>query len=74
MLTLTPRRLERDGLVLRTVYPTVPATVTYQVTERGQSLTHLVKQLADWSLANKDAIATSQHQWATSNPDAGRSR
>lgn len=71
MLTLTVRRLERDGLVLRTVYPTVPATVTYQLTERGRSLTHLVKQLADWSLANKDAIAASRRQWDTTNPDAG---
>jgi DNA-binding HxlR family transcriptional regulator len=71
MLTLTVRRLERDGLVLRTVYPTVPATVTYQLTERGRSLTHLVKQLADWSLANKNAIAASRHQWDAANPDSG---
>lgn len=71
MLTLTVRRLERDGLVLRTVYPTVPATVTYELTARGASLTHLVKQLADWSLANKDAIAESRHQWDTANPNFG---
>ncbi|MDI9918767.1 helix-turn-helix domain-containing protein [Rhodococcus sp. IEGM 1379] len=71
MLTLTLRRLERDGLVLRTAYPTVPVSVTYELTDRGESLTHLVKQLADWSLANKDAIAESRHQWDTTHPDSG---
>ncbi|NMM83047.1 transcriptional regulator [Rhodococcus sp. SRB_17] len=71
MLTLTLRRLERDGLVLRTAYPTVPVSVTYELTDRGESLTHLVKQLADWSLANKDAIAVSRHQWDTAHPDSG---
>jgi DNA-binding HxlR family transcriptional regulator len=68
MLTLTLRRLERDGLVLRTAYPTVPVTVTYELTERGRSLTHLVRQLADWSLAHKDAIAESRQAWDAANP------
>lgn len=71
MLTLTVRRLERDGLVLRTAYPTVPVTVTYELTDHGRSLVHLVKQLADWSLANKDAIAQSRHRWDAANPDSG---
>lgn len=44
---LTVRKLERDGLVIRTVYPTVPAQVNYRLTETGASLTHLVKVLAD---------------------------
>jgi DNA-binding HxlR family transcriptional regulator len=68
MLTLTLRRLERDGLVLRTAFATVPVTVTYELTERGRSLTALVAQLADWSLANKDAIARSRRQWDDDNP------
>ncbi|MFJ8582020.1 winged helix-turn-helix transcriptional regulator [Micromonospora sp. NPDC093277] len=70
MLTLTLRRLERDGLVLRTAYPTVPVTVTYELTERGRSLTYLVRQLADWSLANKDAIGESRRRWDAKNPEA----
>lgn len=69
MLTLTVRRLERDGLVTRTVYPTVPAQVTYELTERGSSLTLLVKQLADWSLDNKDSIGASRKQYDQENPD-----
>lgn len=69
MLTLTVRRLERDGLVARTVYPTVPAQVTYELKSRGASLTHLVKQLADWSLANRDAIGQSRLDYDAANPD-----
>ncbi|WP_454934422.1 winged helix-turn-helix transcriptional regulator [Actinomyces oris] len=60
MLTLTVRRLERDGLVHRTVYPTVPAQVDYRLTEMGASLTHLLKALADWSLAHRKDIARAQ--------------
>ncbi|MGJ9422310.1 winged helix-turn-helix transcriptional regulator [Aeromicrobium sp. CF3.5] len=69
MLTLTVRRLERDGLVIRTVYPTVPAQVDYRLTEVGASLTHLVKALADWSLAHRGVIAESRHSYDQENPD-----
>ncbi|MES9603865.1 winged helix-turn-helix transcriptional regulator [Actinomadura sp. NPDC000929] len=68
MLTLTVRRLERDGLVLRTVYPTVPAQVDYRLTETGTSLTHLVKALADWSLTHRDVIAEARHRYDETNP------
>ncbi len=71
MLTLTLRRLERDGLVLRTAYATVPVTVSYELTDRGESLTYLVRELADWSLAHKDAIAESRRRWDAANPEAG---
>lgn len=69
MLTLTVRRLERDGLVTRTVFPSVPAQVTYELTDLGSSLTHLVKQLADWSLAHREDIATSRADYDAANPD-----
>jgi DNA-binding HxlR family transcriptional regulator len=69
MLTLTVRRLERDGLVLRTVYPTVPAQVDYRLTETGTSLTHLVKALADWSLAHRETIAQARHTYDERHPD-----
>ncbi|MEU7581321.1 helix-turn-helix domain-containing protein [Streptomyces sp. NPDC041068] len=60
MLTLTVRRLERDGLVERTVHPTIPPQVEYELTEMGQSLTHLVKALADWSIDHRPAIAAAR--------------
>lgn len=71
MLTLTVRRLERDGLVLRTVYPTVPAQVDYRLTETGASLTHLVKALAEWSLENRDTIARARQTYDQEHPDNG---
>jgi DNA-binding HxlR family transcriptional regulator len=69
MLTRTVRRLERDGLVLRTVYPTVPAEVDYRLTATGTSLTHLVKALADWSLGHRDAIRQARDAYDDEHPD-----
>ncbi|MER5182921.1 helix-turn-helix domain-containing protein [Streptomyces sp. NPDC002896] len=66
MLTLTVRRLERDGLVKRTVHPTIPPQVEYELTEMGRSLTHLVKALADWSIAHREAIAAAREAWDAS--------
>ena len=68
MLTLTLRRLERDGLVERTVYPTVPPQVTYSLTESGRSLTHLVKALADWSIRQRPVIAEARRNYDGANP------
>ena len=68
MLTLTVGRLERDGLVHRTVYPTVPAQVDYRLTEMGASLTHLLKALADWSLAHRKDIAQAQTDYDRAHP------
>jgi DNA-binding HxlR family transcriptional regulator len=49
MLSATLRHLERDGLVRRTVYPTVPPQVEYALTERGRSLHTILYQLVDWT-------------------------
>ncbi|MFD5464639.1 winged helix-turn-helix transcriptional regulator [Kitasatospora sp. NPDC127059] len=68
MLTLTVRRLERDGLVSRTVHPTVPPQVEYELTPLGHSLTHLVRAMVDWSYSHHDAIVTSRQQWDEANP------
>src|SRR5690606_7951089 len=52
MLTLTLRRLERDGLVVRTVHPSVPPQVEYALTALGGSLEAQVRGLLDWSIAH----------------------
>jgi DNA-binding HxlR family transcriptional regulator len=52
MLTRTLRTLEADGLVTRTVYPTVPPSVEYGLTDRGRSLLVPVSALADWAVEN----------------------
>ena len=49
MLTLTLRRLERDGLITRTMYPTIPPRVDYELTELGLSLYRLVRGLKAWA-------------------------
>ncbi len=56
MLTLTLRGLERDGLVTRTVFPTVPPRVDYELTALGHSLSATVRVLADWASANRPEI------------------
>ena len=48
MLTLTLRGLEHDGLVKRTVYPSVPPKVEYQLTEVGRSLIKPLSALSEW--------------------------
>lgn len=49
MLTLTLRGLERDGLVSRTVYPTIPPRVEYELTDLGHSLREPVVALGGWA-------------------------
>ena len=52
MLTLTLRGLERDGLVTRTVFPTVPPRVDYELTPLGHSLRAPTEALGNWVFAN----------------------
>jgi DNA-binding HxlR family transcriptional regulator len=60
MLTLTLRNLERDGLVKRTVTPTIPPRVDYELTELGQSLQKPICGLANWATENVEAIHEAQ--------------
>ncbi|WP_327316790.1 winged helix-turn-helix transcriptional regulator [Streptomyces sp. NBC_01235] len=63
MLTVTTRRLCRDGLVERTVYPTIPPRTEYALTATGRSLATVITDLADWSRIHKPAIAEAQERW-----------
>ena len=56
MLTGTLRHLQRDGLISRTVYPTVPPSVEYALTDLGDSLLDRLEGLVDWSSANHDKV------------------
>ncbi|AEH10568.1 MULTISPECIES: winged helix-turn-helix transcriptional regulator [Protofrankia] len=60
MLTQTLRALERDGLVSRTVYPTVPPRVEYGLTELGVGAGQLTSAIAEWSAENAQKIATAR--------------
>ena len=52
MLTLTLRGLERDGMVTRTIYPTIPPRVDYELTELGHSLRLPILALGNWAFAH----------------------
>ena len=63
MLTQTLRGLERDGLVLRTVYPEVPVRVVYGLTEAGRTLQEPLLALQEWSIVHLGAVAASQEAY-----------
>src|SRR5215203_6115078 len=60
MLTLTLRNLERDGLVTRTVTPSIPPRVDYELTALGRSLQEPIMALSQWALDNVAAIHEAQ--------------
>lgn len=63
MLTRTLRALERDGLVSRTVYPTVPPRVEYGLTELGIEVGRLTGAIADWSVEHSQEILTARREF-----------
>ncbi|MCS6068874.1 helix-turn-helix transcriptional regulator [Klebsiella variicola subsp. variicola] len=72
MLTLTLRGMERDGLLTRTVYPTIPPRVEYELTELGRTLLDPVMALVNWANDNRLAIAEA-HQRFDDAHKTGRS-
>jgi DNA-binding HxlR family transcriptional regulator len=69
MLTFTLRGLERDGLVTRTVFPTTPQRVEYELTKLGSTLWEAVEPLSSWARAHLSEILTSREQF--DEKDAG---
>lgn len=63
MLTLTLRALERDGLVTRTVFPTIPPRVDYELTKLGRSLLEPVSMLGSWARANRPTIQEARRRF-----------
>jgi DNA-binding HxlR family transcriptional regulator len=63
MLTLSLRGLERDGLVTRTVTPSIPPRVDYELTDLGDSLREPVKALGEWAIAHIACIRAAQDRF-----------
>jgi DNA-binding HxlR family transcriptional regulator len=63
MLTLTLRNLERDGLVTRTVTPSIPPRVNYELTELGHSLAEPVQALGAWAFRHLAQIDAAQARY-----------
>jgi DNA-binding HxlR family transcriptional regulator len=67
MLSSTLRQLERDGLLTRTVHPTVPPQVEYALTESGESLHTVLFKLVEWTEQHLDSIQGAQQRHDAGN-------
>ncbi|MEM9550693.1 MAG: helix-turn-helix domain-containing protein [Pseudomonadota bacterium] len=63
MLTQTLRKLERDGLIRRSVTPSIPPRVDYALTDLGLSLVSQLEPLASWALQHRGAIAKARAEY-----------
>ena len=72
MLTTTLRGLERDGFVTRTVYPTIPPRVEYELTKLGFELLEPVYQLGEWARRNTDRVQAARARFDAACPKAAR--
>jgi DNA-binding HxlR family transcriptional regulator len=63
MLTLTLRGLERDGLLTRTIFPTIPPRVDYELTKMGRSLRAAVEPLGSWARGHVGDIRKAQEKF-----------
>jgi DNA-binding HxlR family transcriptional regulator len=70
MLTTTLRNLERDGFCTRTVFPTVPPRVDYELTKLGRDLLIPVRTLVDWAVTNRQRLEAARRR-AEKRPAGG---
>lgn len=68
VLSQSLKRLERDGLVLRTVFPTVPVTVEYALTPLGRTLTTTFATVRRWAETNIEAVLAAQSAYDAGAP------
>ena len=74
MLTLTLRGLERDGLVVRTVHPTTPPQVEYELSAQGRTLLKPLMELAEWAQRHRAAILSARSRYDTKAARQNRDR
>jgi DNA-binding HxlR family transcriptional regulator len=63
MLSSTLKNLERDGLVIRELFPEVPPRVEYEITDLGKSLLRPTQGLVDWAKANWEQVREAQFKY-----------
>jgi DNA-binding HxlR family transcriptional regulator len=63
MLSATLKNLERDGLVIRELFPEVPPRVEYEITDLGKSLLRPTQGLVDWAKANWEQVRKAQFKY-----------
>jgi DNA-binding HxlR family transcriptional regulator len=64
MLTLTLKGLEEDGLVNRTMYPTIPPRVDYELTDLGRKLLMPLQALYEWAVEHRPAMLAAREKFA----------
>ncbi|WP_217510039.1 winged helix-turn-helix transcriptional regulator [Pseudomonas corrugata] len=69
MLTLTLKGLEQDGLVKRTVFPTIPPRVDYELTDLGRQLIVPLQSLYDWALEHRPAMLAARERFIERQQD-----
>ncbi|WP_189316630.1 winged helix-turn-helix transcriptional regulator [Streptomyces brasiliensis] len=67
MLTQTLRTLERDGILTRTVTPSVPVRVDYELTPLGASLAHLLTAVKDWAETHIEEVHEAREKYDAEN-------
>jgi DNA-binding HxlR family transcriptional regulator len=67
MLTQTLRTMERDGLLLRTVTPSVPVRVDYELTPLGRSLLDVLRHVKDWAEEHMDEVDAAREAYDAAN-------
>ena len=70
MLTSTLRELERDGFVTRTVTPSIPPRVDYELTEMGRELQHPINTIGRWAHANHDRVVEARGRFEARQAEA----
>lgn len=70
VLTATLRDLEMDGFVTRTVTPSIPPRVDYELTDLGRDLLVPVRALGAWATANRPKVLDARRQYFAEHPDA----
>src|SRR5882672_12728644 len=71
MLTLTLKGLEQDGLVSRTMYPTIPPRVDYELTDLGRSLIVPLRSLHSWAVEHRLAMLAAREKFAKREQQTG---
>lgn len=72
MLTATLRDLEKDGFVSRTVTPTIPPRVDYELTEMGRELQEPLRVIGEWAHANRQRVEAARERFAQREEEARR--
>jgi DNA-binding HxlR family transcriptional regulator len=72
VLTSTLRELEMDGFVTRTVTPSIPPRVDYELTELGRDLQRPLHALGQWAIDNRGKVLEARRQYFYENPQAAR--